>query len=66
MNYLADSIAELYQCKHNESYNLPPYILVASSDNKSKASTNFSSIQRENCYENSSSNYILKGCLLPE
>ena len=32
----------------NEDYNLPPYILAASSDNKRKASTNFSFIQRMN------------------
>ena len=36
-----------------ESYNLPLYILEASSDNKSKSSTNFSFIQRMNSCQNS-------------
>ena len=50
----------------NESYNLPPYILAASSDNKSKASTKFSFIQRVNSCQISSSNFISKGSLLLE
>ena len=50
----------------NESYNLPPYILAASSDNKSKASTNFSFVQRVNSCQNSSSNFISKRSQLLE
>ena len=45
----------------NRSYNLPPYILAASSNNKSKASTNFSFIQRVKHCQNSLSNFISKG-----
>ena len=52
-----------FQYTLNESYNLPPYILASSSDYKSKALTNFGFIQRENACQNSSSNFILKGCL---
>ena len=48
----------------NECYNFPPYILAASSDNKSK--TNLSFIQRENSCQNSLSNFISKRCLLFE
>ena len=52
---------KLADCTLNENYNLPPYILAASSDNKSKASTNFSFIQRQNSYQNFSSNFMSKG-----
>ena len=48
----------MYVCILNESYNLSPYILAASSDNKSKASTNFSFIQRMDSCQNSLSNFI--------
>ena len=47
---------------HNEIYNLPPYILAVSMDNKSKASTSFSFIQRVN----SCQKFILNGSLLLE
>ena len=52
------SILSIIVTTLNESYNLPPYILAASSDNKSKASTNFSFIQRVKSCQNSSSNFI--------
>ena len=61
-----DTLLKLLKTTLNESYNLPPYILAASSDNKNKASTNFSLIQRENDCQNFSSNFISKGSLLLE
>ena len=42
------------------------WILAASSDNKRKASRNFSFVQRENSCQKYSSNFISKGCLLLE
>ena len=39
---------------------LPPYILAGSSGNESKASKNFSFIQKLNACQNSSSNFISK------
>ena len=50
----------------NESYNFAPYILADRWDNKSKASTNFSFIQRENSCQNPASNFISKGRLILE
>ena len=50
----------------NESYNLPQYILASSLDNKSKASSNFSFIQRVNPCQNTSSNFNSKESLLLE